>query len=309
MKTFFFLAVALAVEAQAREPESLAALVDEMAVLERVLGAALNSETSGSAEYRSGMRALQDRTGVNLRPWLQDSVSAIEAEYLAWQGILVSLELSREPTVRDFPNAFFTTVARTGDPRLPMLLASLTPEDFAELKRLVDERDDQRRRLIELTRVVSPNADRSGESVGPQDNEAIRRELGALRAREPELLNAINAEVKRLRELIEPRQQTSTDDVHAALVEAVCDYALLKYLPDDERLTLRVRQSKGPIERETLGSQWTYHVLAKQDVVECRQGAIDAEELRHRAYVYRLITRETGLPSVLSRRARLEEIP
>ena len=287
MKTLFFFVALLATAAQARGPENLAALVDEIAVLERVLGAALNSETSGSAEYRSGLRALQDRTGVNLRPWLQDSVSSIEAEYLAWQGILVSLELHREPTVRDLPNAFFTTVARTGDPRLPMLLASLAPEDFAELKRLVDERDDQQRRLIEWNRVEPPDADASGESARPQDNEAIRREIDALRAREPELLNAINAEVKRLRGLIEPRQQTSTDDVHAALVEAVCDYAILKYLPDDEHLTLKLSQAKGrPDGARGYWRQWTYYVLTKRDVVECRQGSIDAEELRRRAYVY-----------------------
>ena len=80
MKTLFFLAVVLAAATQAREPENLAALIDEMAVLERVLGAALESETSESARDRSGWRALNDLAGVNLRPWLQESVRTIEAE-------------------------------------------------------------------------------------------------------------------------------------------------------------------------------------------------------------------------------------
>lgn len=52
---------------------------------------------------------------------------------------------------------------------------------------------------------------------------------------------------------------------------------------NDEHLTLKVSQEKAHSGR---GLEWTYYVLAKQDVVECRQGGIDAEELRLRAYVY-----------------------
>ena len=286
MKTFLFFAATVAVGALAREPENLAAVVDEMAVLERVLGAALESETSVSTGYRSRLEAIQDQTGINLRPWLQQSVRAIEAEYLAWQGILVSLQLRREPSVNDLPNALFTTMARTGETRLPTILAALEPGDFAGLKELVDQLDEARERQGGLRRDWHRELRDTGASgsVPQEPSEPVMQEMRALAARERELDAAIEAEIKRLRDLVEPRQEPSTDDVHAALVQAVCDYAMLKSLPDDEHLTLKVSQEKAHLPGR--GLEWSYYVLAKQDVVECRQGAIDAEELRQRAYVY-----------------------
>lgn len=272
MKTLFFLAATLAAGSQAPEPENLAALVDEMAVLERVLGAALDSETDAStaayrshleAEARAAAGAMQDRTGINLRPWLQQSVRSIQAEYLAWQGILVSLELRREPSVNDLPNALFTTMARTGETHLPTILGSIEPGDFAGLKKLVEELDENRQRAF-----------------GKVDDDVLR----AVLARHRELNAAIDAEIERLRDVVEPRKEPSTDDVHAALIQAVCDYAMLKSLPDDEHLTLKVSQEKARLPRGAF--EWTYYVLAKQDVVECRQGSIDAEELRQRGFVY-----------------------
>ena len=102
----------------------------------------------------------------------------------------------------------------------------------------------------------------------------------------------IDDELDRLRRLlVDPAQDVSTDDMHSALLQAVCDYAVLKSLPDGEHLTLKVNQVKSPRELAQTGSQATYYVLAKPDIVECRQGAIDAEELRHRAYVYRSAAR------------------
>ena len=280
MKTLIFFAVVLAVGAQAREPENLAALVDEMAVLERVLGAALEGQTTGSAP---------DLPGVDLRLWFEESVRAIRAEYLAQQGILVSLELNRRPSVRELPNVLFTTLARTGEIRLPMLVASLEPGDFVELKRLVDEHDETRKRHSELTlewhRELS-KAHASGQSTRPKGS-ATGREVGALYDRKEEQFAAINAEIHRLRGLlVEPAQEASTEDIHAVLVQAVCDYAMLKSLPDDERLTLKVIKGNPHPDGRLMVRQWTYYVLAKRDVVECRQGTIDAEELRQRAYVY-----------------------
>ena len=278
MKTLFFLAATLAAGSQAREPENLAALVDEMAVLERVLGAALDSETYAStlayrsrleAEARAAAGAMQDQTGINLRPWLQQSVRSIKAEYLAWQGILVSLELRREPSVNDLPNALFTTIARTGETHLPTILGSIEPGDFAGLKKLVEELDENRQRPFQ-----------ERHESGNVDDDVLR----AVLARHRELNAAIDAEIERLRDVVEPRQEPSTDDVHAALIQAVCDYAMLKSLPDDEHLTLKVSQEKARLPRGAF--EWTYYVLAKQDVVECRQGSIDAEELRKRGFVY-----------------------
>lgn len=290
MKTFFFLAVALAVDAQAREPENLAALVDEMAVLERVLGAALESEMPRWAESRYDFEALHRQTGVLLERWLQERVRTIKAEYLARQGILVSLEFSHRPSARDLPNFVFETMARTGEIRLPGLLTSLGPEDFAELKRLVDERDETRTKRSELEpvwQVELRNANITEVPTRPEVSGPIGRKVSAAAVRQNELHTAIVEEIRRLRGLLaETAEGSSTDDIHGVLMRAVCNYATLKSLPDDEHLTLKVRQSKGPHEGGLIGVRWTYYVLAKQDVVECRKGTIDAAELRHRAHVY-----------------------
>lgn len=290
MKTLVFFAAALAAGAQAREPENLAALVDEMAVLERVLGAALESEMSGLAASRDDVRALSYQTRMELEHWLQERVRAIEAEYLVRQGILVSLHFSRRPSVRDLPSALFTTVAKTGETRLPGLNASLQPADFAGLKELVDELDEVRRRhgqLLEEWHVELRDASKGGNLDRPIDSGPIGREIGASQAKQRELQTAIDKEVRRLRDLlVEMTEEPSTDDSHGVLMQAVCDYAMLKSLPDEEHLTLKVGQDKAGQDGRRTGRQWTYYVLAKQDVVDCRHGSIDAEELRERAYVY-----------------------
>ncbi|MCY3840719.1 MAG: hypothetical protein OXH09_19065 [Gammaproteobacteria bacterium] len=290
MRILWFFAAALAAVGQAREPENLAALVDEMAVLERVLGAALQSEVPRWAGSRYDFDALRRQTGVHLEPWLQESVRTIKAEYLARQGIVVSLQFSHRPSARDLPNFVFETMARSGEIHLPGLVTSLKPDDFAELKRLVDERDEARTKRSELERAWQMelrNAKAISVPTRPEVSGPTGREISAVMGRQNELHRAIVEEIQRLRgRLAEPAEESSTDNIHGALVQAVCDYARLKSLPDGEHLTLKVRQGKGPFEGGTTRSQWTYHVLAKQDVVECRKGTIDAAELRHRAYVY-----------------------
>ena len=213
----------------------------------------------------------------------------IESEYLARQGILVSLHLRRKPSVHDLPDALFTMMAQTGETRLPIPFASLAPDDLAALKILADELDETRekhRRLAEDWHVELRNARESAE-FDPEDSGPIGREISSLHARERELQTDINAEAQRLRGLLaEPEQESSGNDIHSALMQAVCDYAMLKSLPDDEHLTLKLGQDKEPQDRRRPGRQWTYYVLAKQDVVECRHGSIDAEALRERAFVY-----------------------
>ena len=296
MKTLFLSvlsAAALAVGAQAREPENLAALLEEMAVLERVLGAALKSETTGtpdSAHY-SGGQALLEYVGRHLQPWFRESVGTMESEYLVRQGILVTLQVRRKPSVRDLPDALFTIMARTGETRLPIPLVSLETGDLAALKVLVDELDETRGRHGKLTadmRAELRRVSESGRSLDV-DSSPIGREFKALHARDRELQADIDAEIQRLRgRLVEPAQEASANDIHGALMQAVCDYAMLKSLPDDEHLTLKVGQDKAPQNGRRTARQWTYYVLAKQDVVECRHGSIDAGELRQRAYVYSL---------------------
>jgi len=292
MKTLFFLAVLFAAGAQAREPENLGALVEEMAVLERVLGVALESETpvSGSPYFPHGApKELLDYVDRSMQPWLQERVGTIESEYLARQGILVSLHLRRKPSVQDLPDALFTMMAQTGETRLPIPFASLAPDDLAALKILADELDETRQKHRELYQdwhVELRNASESGE-LEPDDSGPIEREISSLHARERELQTDINAEIQRLRGLlVEPALESSGNDIHGALMQAVCDYAMLKSLPDDEHLTLKVGQDKAPRDGWRPGRLWTYYVLAKRDVVDCRHGSIDAEALRERAYVY-----------------------
>ena len=297
MKTLFFLAVALATGAQAREPENLAALADEMAVLERVLGEAMKSEISGLVGSLYDLQALHGQTRVHLERWLQERVHTIRAEYLARQGILVSLQLGGMPSINNLPSSLITTLARTGGTGWQGFVGSLKPDDFAGLKRLVDELDETRLKHGELTRdshLVLRRASEGGKPTHVGDR--VRQEISALHARDRELQSDIDDEIDRLRRslLVDPAQEGSTDDMHSALLQAVCDYAVLKSLPDGEHLTLKVNQVKSPRELAQTGPQATYYVLAKRDIVECRQGSIDAGELRNRAYVYRSVARKQG---------------
>ena len=290
MRMLWFFAVALAAVGQAREPENLAAVVDEMPVLERVLAAALESEVPRWAESRYDFGALHRQTGVHLERWLQESVRTIKAEYLARQGILVSLQFDHRPSARDLPNFVFETMARKGEVSLPGLVTSLNPDDFAELKRLVGEQDEERTKRRELDpawQVELRNTNETRMPTRPEVSGPIGREISALTGRQNELHTAIIEEIQRLRGLLaETAEGSSIDNIHGVLMRTVCNYATLKSLPDDEHLTLKVRQSERPSEGGLMGVQWTYHVLAKQDVVECRKGTIDAAELRHHAYVY-----------------------
>lgn len=289
MKTLFLFVATFASVAQAREPEYLEALFGEMTVLERVLGAALDSEMSGLAEARFDVQALQRQTGMHLERWLHERVRTIEAEYLVRQGILVSVQFSRRPSARDLPSSLFTTMARTGETRLPGLVASLEPDDFTTLKGLVEQQDKVRERHNELRQewqLKWEKAHDSGDSVRPEEDAGLR-EMSALLASEREQQTAIEAEVQRLRSLLaETFPEGSTDGNRRALMQAVCDYAMLKSLPDDEYLTLKLRQHSSPQEESRTGTRWTYYVLAKQDVVDCRHGSIDAEQLHERADVY-----------------------
>lgn len=291
MKTLFLFTAVLAAEALAQEPEHLAAMLDEMAVLERVLEVALNSQATASPEYHSAVRATRGATGRYLRGWRYEPVRGIDTEYLVRQGILVSLGLDRKPTVGDLPDALFTTMARTGETRLPIPLVSLEPDDLVELKRLVDEEHETQtshRELMEGWQAELRSATANGIPPGVrEDSSRIGKEVSAMRAKVEELKIAINAEIERLRGLVKPGEETSTNDIHGTLMQAVCDYAMLKSLPDDEHLTLKVGED---VPREDGGTmrRWTYYVLTKQDVVECRRGSIDAVELRQRADVYSL---------------------
>ena len=288
MKTLIVLAVVLAAGAQAREPENLAALVDEMAVLERVLGAALQSQISGLMESRYDLQTLQRRTGMELERWLQERVRTIEAEYLVRQGILISLQFSSRRLGRDLPDSLFTTLATT---RWSGVAGSLEPDDFTVLKRLVDQQDQERKKHEELRQEWELKRERvqaRGELLRPEEDPGIR-EMGAAMARVREQQTAIDAEIQRLRGLVnKTTPEVSTDDIHGALIQVVCDYAMLKSLPDDEYLTLKLSRLTSPREESRTGTGWTYYVLAKQDVVECRRGSIDAAELRQRADVYSL---------------------
>ena len=286
MKTLFLFTAVLVAGAQAREPENLAALVDEMAVLERVLGAALESEMSGLVESRYDLAARQRQTGMQLERWLQESVRTIKAEYLARQGILVSLHFSGRRSARDIPDSLLTTLARTAGTRWRGSVGPLDRDDFAALKLLVDELDETRKQRELMERRLERDASRDGNLRGPRPEE---QEISVLQARESEVQANVDKEIQRLRGLlVGPAQERSMDDIHGTLMQAVCDYAMLKSLPDDEHLTLKVGEDKAHPDGRRTVRQWTYYVLAKQDVVECRRGSIDAGELRQRADGYSL---------------------
>ena len=130
-----------------------------MAVLERVLGVALESETpvSGLPEARFDSLTVHRQTGIDLdyvdrsmKPWFQERVGTIESEYLATPGNPGLAPVSAESrSVHGISRAaLFTMMAQTGETRLPgSLSASLERRTTSRRSKiLADELDETRER-------------------------------------------------------------------------------------------------------------------------------------------------------------------
>ena len=265
--------------AHAEAPAHLEALQQELRVAEDVIEAALDNVP-------------------DLR------VSGVEADYLAGQGVLISLSVST-----GWPGSGYgrrvVRIIRDEDISVPMpemvheILADLEldlptmgrrPPDLAALRELRNEqrqlRNQQRkvRNRIWAARLDAATASDAGDAGTVA---ALEGEMQRLEAEEDALEERIDAEYERLAstrevaaaETVEQDEEARTGsaadgssaaDFDAALARVVCDYgATLKSLPREERLSLRVRERAGD----------TFHVFRFDDVIACQRGELTPEAL------------------------------
>lgn len=266
--------------AHAEPPPHLDALQREMRIVEDVFDAALG-----------------DVPGVR--------VGAVEADYLAGQGVLLSLSL-RTPWLGPTHGKRVVKIIRDRDMAVPVpdmvheILADLELNldvpmfahralDLSALRELRDEqralRNQQRkvRQRIWGARLQMAEGE-SGEDAADMVA-ALEAELQRLEDEDDALGARIDAEYEQLastREVEEVEVSATAEAVPAAdfdtaLARAVCDYgATLKSLPRDEHLSVRVRERDGV----------TFHVFGFDDVIECQRGAVTPEELLGKGVSY-----------------------
>lgn len=271
--------------AHAEPPPHLDALKREMRIVEDVFDAALG-----------------DVPGVR--------VGAVEADYLAGQGVLLSLSL-RTPWLGPaghgpMQGQRVVRIVRDRDMAVPVpdmvheILADLELNldvpmfahralDLSALREIRDEqralRNQQRkvRQRIWGARLQMAEGERGEDAADTVA--ALEAELQRLEDEDDALEARIDAEYEQLastREVEEVEVSATAEaapaaDFDTALARAVCDYgATLKSLPRDEHLSVRVRERDGD----------TFHVFGFDDVIECQRGAVTPEELLGKGVSY-----------------------
>lgn len=252
----------------ARIPENLADLEREMNIFEDIVVATIRNSTDPDLLIRD-----------------------IEAEYLAEQGVMISMEVARswfdQRDVLATQRGLATRVPEMVHNILADLeisIAPFEPEALEELRELREEQRQLRREQRELRSSLREQRRRRALSDNPNDIDHhiddLKRQLAASEAEYDALEGDIDNTYERLRDLRSmkelPREATA-DDLKVSIVEATCTYGgTLKSLPDDQHLTLVVKQ----------GRLRTVYVFRQRDVNACSAEDIDAAELQARSYIY-----------------------
>ena len=276
MKWALIVLLAFAASAQGRTPDNLEALDREMKIIEDVFASAVRNSVGDAVR-----------------------ITDVEAEYLANQGVLISLSInqswlsSRRDLIEIDPGhgedivIHIPEVVRGILDDLDISVAPYEPEELAELRNLRDEqrenRQDQRSVRAKLREMRRKRATDDDDDID-DDIEALQRELRGLEVEYEALETDIDAQYERLRSArsIHSRrrdeaEQGSKMDLESALMDATCDYgATLKSLPRDEHLSLRVQRRRDDV----------FYVFEFDDVIACQRDSISTSELKERAFIY-----------------------
>lgn len=271
--------------AHADAPSHLDPLKREMRIVEEVIDA-----------------ALRDAPGVR--------VGAVEAHYLAGQGVLLSLSLRTPWLGPGWPDPTHgkrvVRIIRDHDMAVPVptmvheilndleldLDVPMLAHRSLDLSALHELRDEQRALRSQQRKVRQRIWGTRLEVAGGGGGEdaadtvaALEAELERLEVEEDALEGRIDAEYEKLAsgrdaaevEVSATAEATAAADFETALAQAVCDYgATLKSLPRDEHLSVRVRERDGA----------TFHVFRFDDVVGCQRGAMTSGELLDKGVSY-----------------------
>lgn len=257
--------------AGAAPPPHLDALRQEMAVAEDVFQAALGNAPG-------------------VRVW------DVEADYLAAQGVLLSMAVRKGW----FGTGRARVVKIVQDTEIGVPIPDMVHEILADLDipglahrapdfEVLNELREQQRALRNQQRKVRHRvwqtrleiATGQDEEEGADTVVALEAESERLDAERKALESRIDAEYQRLSasgtggQVETPAGQDASGpvpdaDLEALLLQAVCDYGgTLKSLPEDEHLSLRVRESTRDV----------FYVFRFEDVVDCQRGSMTPAKL------------------------------
>ncbi|XOV84774.1 MAG: hypothetical protein ACFHXK_06550 [bacterium] len=270
----------MAVTGSARDIENLADIHREAKIVADVMKSALRSELSG------GLR-----------------VTSVSAEYLAKQGVLVSVRLNAPWLTITDTDAAIQINGQINLEEIPSMVENILsdlkidlspyePESLETLRELRAEQRDLRleqrdiRAQLRTLRRELVRADNSEEQRTIQrqiDN--LERELAAVDTQYDALAKDIDLQYKSLRDYRErvdtPQPpdppSAASPDIDALIARTVCDYgATLKSLGSEDYLTVALRRDNS-----------TRYFAFKMDFVDsCGRGDMRFERLQERAYIY-----------------------
>lgn len=281
LKLFFgLLIVFTAASAQPRTIDNLDAINRETRIVADVMKSALRSELGKSVR-----------------------VTNVTAEYLAKQGVLVTVRLNANWLTINDGNSGFEINGQIDLEQIPNMVEKilndleidLSPYEPESLETLRDLRTEQRELRSEQRNIRAELRTLRRELVRADIAEAQRRvqsqidglerELVAADAQYDALAEEIDVQYKDLRdyrdviEAPKPPQTPSTNptDIDALIARAVCDYGgTLKSLGAEDYLTVALRRDNNA----------RYMAFKMDNVDSCSRGDMRAERLQELAYVY-----------------------
>ena len=274
------LTLALPTIATAREIDNLAEITREARIVADVMKSALRNELS------NGIR-----------------VTSVSAEYLAKQGVLISVRLNAPWLTINNGDAAIAINGQINLEEIPSMVENILsdlqidlspyePESLETLRELRAEQRDLRleqrdiRAQLRTLRRELVRADESSERQKVQRQiENLERELVAVDTQYDALAKDIDIQYKSLRDYRDrvdtPESPnppaTQSIDIDALVARTVCDYgATLKSLGSEDYLTVALRRENS-----------TRYFAFKMDYVDsCGRGDMRAERLQERAYTY-----------------------
>jgi len=269
-------ATLLTINAKAREVDNLDDLQREARIVADVMKSALRSE------LHNGVR-----------------VTSVAAEYLARQGVLISVKLNAPWLVINDGESAIEINGQLNLEEIPAMVENILsdlqidvkhyePEALEALRELREEqrelrseqrelRSDLRRERRDLVRADADDKDKVQQRINQ-----LELELQALEAQSDALSQDIDRQYEELRDYrggpSSPSPQTAPSrDMNTIIAQAVCDYgATLKALRSDDFVTIAVRRNDS---NEYLAFQMDH-------VRSCNRGDMRTERLLELAYQY-----------------------
>ena len=266
-------------------------------------GAVNAREVGNIDDIQREARIVADVMQSALRNELRDGVrvTTVTAEYLARQGVLISVKLNAPWLVINEGDSAIEINGQLTLEEIPTMVENILselqidvmhyePEALGALREMREEQRELRTEQCELRATLRQERrelvraeDDDDKDESQQRIDTLERELAALEAQS----NALSADIDRQYEELRDyrggssspasRETRSSTDVDAVITQTVCDYAAtLKSLKSDNFLTIAVRGNDST----------SYFAFEMDHVRRCNRGDMRTERMLELAYQY-----------------------